>query len=376
MKKYLLFTVLIISLMGMIYGCIEPFSPPEVNSDEGYLVIDGFLNAGQDTSRIELRHSQNVNADLPPSFEAGAKISVQSESGETFGFTEKGKGLYILPPVRVDLTRKYRLSVILKGGSEYLSEYVTVTTTPPIDSISTKVDEPRNGMVFMVNTHDATNKTRFYRWKFEETYEYTAAHYSSLVVVGKDIIDRSDNIYTCWRSSSSTNIMLGSTIKLSRDEIKDLPISLVDIATNKLYIKYSLLVKQYGLTREAFEYWTNLSKTTQGTGSLFDPLPSQVTGNIRNKADNKELVFGYFSASVETQKRIFVTPRLGHFPQCELDTLPVRCPLPGEEPVECAFNTEKLLISLLEPGAVLAVPPTCADCRLQGGTTTRPTFWR
>ncbi|CAG5007390.1 hypothetical protein DYBT9275_04035 [Dyadobacter sp. CECT 9275] len=375
-KKYLLLIVLTTGLMGLIYGCIDPFSPPEVNSDEGYLVVDGFLNAGQDTSRIELRHSQNVNANTAPAFEAGAKVSVQSEAGESFNFTEQGKGLYILPPVRIDLTTKYRLSVVLKGGQEYLSEYVKVSTTPPIDSISTKLDEPRNGMVFMVSTHDPTNNTRFYRWKFEETYEYTASKYSTIMVQGDQIINRPDNIYTCWRSSSSTNIMLGSTIKLSKDEIKDLPLSLVDIATNKLFIKYSLLVKQYGLTREAFEYWTNLSKTTQGTGSLFDPLPSQVTGNIRNKANARELVFGYFSASVETQKRIFVTPHLGYFPQCEADTLPIRCPSPREEPKECAFNTQKLLISYLDNENVLAAPPNCADCRLQGGSTTRPSFWR
>lgn len=368
MKGYFLGLIVFLASLFTVIGCVEPFSPPEVNSDEGYLVIDGFLNIGSDTSRIELSHTQNTNAQTSIITEPGAKVTVEGEKGETYTFTEKGNGSYYLPPYAFNTAQKYRLRVKTRVGGEYLSDFVEVKNTPAIDAIEGKIDTRQDAMVMQVNTHDATNSTRFYRWKFEETWEYRAAFYSSLELV-KGVIDyRKEDINLCWRTMKSSNILLGSTIKLSQDIIKDLPITTVPISTNKLYIKYSILVKQYGLTQDAFEYWTNLAKTTEGTGSLFDPLPSQITGNIRSTTNPKELVFGYFSAAVEQKKRIFLTPNLGRYPTCSApDTLKI----------EDALKSSATLMNYTGERSelILATSAYCADCRAQGGVTKRPSFW-
>lgn len=362
-------------LFAVMYSCIEPFSPPEVNSDENYLVIDGFLNVGNDTSKIELRRSQNVNQNKAPIIETGAKLTVEQETGEKYEFTESGKGLYFLPPRQYNMAGKYRLRVKTKDGQEYLSEYVTVSATPVIDSLTYKLDAGQNAMVFYVNTHDALGKTQFYRWKFEETWEYRSAYGTYLEVINEQVVTRTQDINRCWANKNSGSILLGSTVKLTSDVIKNLPLNIVPVSTNKLYIKYSILVKQYGLSRPAFEYWTSLSKTTQGTGSLFDPQPSQVTGNIYNTTDSKKLAFGYFSASTQETKRITITPNLGAYPRCFApDTLPIVCPLRSSD---CATKTPQLLLSYygLRSDSVLTAPASCADCRTEGGTTNRPSFW-
>ena len=356
-----------------VTGCIDPFSPPEVNSVEKYLVVDGFLNMSKDTSKIELRRTQNANEKMPPSPELGAKLTVEGEKGQIYQFVDKGNGLYILIPGVLDRNSKYRLNIITRAGRQYVSDYVTVSKTPPIDSVTYTLDKFLNAMVIKVNTHDPSNSTRFYRWQFEDTYEYFAPYYSGLEVLGKELVSRRENINQCWKSGRSANIILGSTIKLSKDEIRDLPINIVPVASNKLLTKYSILVKQYGLTQDAFEYWTSLAKTTQGTGSLFDPQPSQVTGNIKSKSNPKELVFGYFSAAVQQEQRIFMQPRLGRYEVCIVDTLPVAC---ESREIECVFSTSKLLITYWGETDVLAVSPSCADCRIQGGTTKRPLFWQ
>jgi hypothetical protein len=354
-------------------GCIDPFSPPEVNSVEKYLVVDGFLNMSKDTTKIELRRTQNASEKTLPVPELGAKLSVEGQKGELYQFIDKGKGLYILLPGVLDRTTKYRLNITTRDGKQYASDFVSVSKTPPIDSVTYKFDKGLNAMIVKVNTHDPTNSTRFYRWQFDDTYEYYAPYFSGIEVVGKEIVGRKVNINQCWKSGKSANIIIGSTIKLSKDEIRDLPVNIIPVATNKLLTKYSILVKQYGLTQEAFEYWTSLSKTTQSTGSLFDPQPSQVTGNIKNKANAKELVFGYFSAVVEQEQRIFMEPRLGYYETCVLDTLPVKCTSPE---IECALTTQQLLITYIGLTDVQAVSPSCADCRLQGGSIVRPSFWR
>lgn len=374
---YRLSIIGIFALILVIYSCIEPFSPPETNSDEGYLVIDGFLNVGgSDSTRIELRRTQNVNATTATIIEKGAQLTVEVENGETHALTEVSAGVYTLPPRQLSRSAKYRLRVKTNDGQEYLSEYVAVTITPVIDSLTFKVDPALNAGIFYVNTHDVQNRTQFYRWKFEETWEYEAPYYSALIVRNDSVVSRKENINRCWGKLKSGSILLGSTVKLSSDVIKDLPLNRVPIQTNKLFIKYSILVKQYGLSRQAFEYWTDLAKTTQGTGSLFDVLPSQITGNIRNTSDSRILAFGYFSASTEETRRLTVTPRLGTYPRCmEPDTLPIRC---GQrDDVECAIKSAKLLLTYwgARSDSVLAAPPSCADCRLDGGTTERPAYW-
>jgi hypothetical protein len=368
MKGYCFLVIVFLASLFIVIGCVEPFSPPEVNSDEGYLVIDGFLNAGSDTSNIELSHTQNTNAEVPVQTEPGAKVTVEGENGEIYTFTEKGNGSYYLPPYSFNRTQKYRLYIKTSSGGEYLSDYVEVKNTPVIDAVEGRLDTRQDAMVMQVNTHDPTNSTRFYRWKFEETWEYRAAYYSGLERIGKEIVSRKDDINLCWRTVKSSNILLGSTIKLSQDVIKDLPITAVPLSTNKLYIKYSILVKQYGLTQDAFEYWTSLAKTTEGTGSLFDPLPSQVTGNIRSVNNPKELVFGYFSAAVEQKKRIFLTPQLGKYPVCNApDTLTI----------QDALTSNAVLLSYYGERSefILSSGSSCADCRAQGGVTKMPSFW-
>jgi hypothetical protein len=366
-----------LALMLLVDSCIQPFSPPEVNSDENYLVVDGFLNvSGNDTTRIELRRTQNVNEAAGPTIERGAKLTAEEEGGEVFDFTESRPGVYVLPPRVYNVAGKYRIRIRTSNAQEYLSEFVAVSQTPPIDSLTYKVDNFQKAVIFYVNTHDPRNKTQFYRWKFDETWEYEAPYYSALELVNDTVVLRKENINKCWGRKNSGSILLGSTVRLSSDIIKDLPLNTVPISTNKLYIKYSILVKQYGLSKQAFEYWTDLAKTTQGTGSLFDPLPSQVTGNIKNTADPKDLVFGYFSASTEQTKRLTVTPKLGIFPRCvEQDTIPIRCPPRAD--YECAGNTAKMLLTYygFRSDSVLVAPQSCADCRLEGGNTIRPSFW-
>jgi hypothetical protein len=374
--RYWLFTLSFFALLFILDSCVVPFSPPEVNSVENYLVVDGFLNVGEgDTSRIELRQTQNVNEPTLSLSVEGAKLSVESEAGENYAFTEAGRGLYLLPPNQYNSEGKYRLRIKL-GGKEYLSEYVEVTKTPPIDSVTSRFDAGQDAMIFHVNTHDPTNSTHFYRWKFEETWEYRAAYYSFIEVVNKQIVNRTQDINQCWGSMRSGSILLGTSIKLSSDVIKDLPLFKVPVSTNKLYIKYSVLVRQYALSRPAFEYWTSLSKTTQGTGSLFDPQPSQVTGNIRSTTDANDLVFGYFSAATEQTKRLTITPKLGFFPRCAPpDTFDIACRPMSDR--QCALETSALLMSFGGERAeyILGAPSSCIDCRTQGGTLTKPSYW-
>ncbi len=369
MKKSLLY----ILVFFLLYACVEPFAPPEITSAERYLVVDGSLDTNPaGSSQIKLSRTQNIYDKGAPQPELRAKLTVEGDQGSSFTFVEAGQGVYNLGASAFSDTEKYRLRIKTSSGKEYLSAYVPVVKNPPIDSLTYKVRGQGEGVQIYVNTHDPLNKTRFYRWSYDETWEYSMPLYSVYELVGKEVVYREQNINTCWSSANPTTIVLGTSIKLSKDIIRDQTVTFVPAASNKLQSKYSILVKQYALTQEEYEYWNTLAKTTERTGSLFDPQPAEVTGNIKSVSNPSEPVFGYFSASNRQEQRLFVTEYLNRsFSPCEpTDTLSIR-----EIPESLDLILSEYYTNSPIPMYTMGTPD-CTDCRLKGGTTQRPSFWK
>ena len=370
MKNLTLYVLTLVAL----HACVEPFAPPEITNADHYLVVDGSLNTNPEGgSQIKLSRTQNIYDDGGPQPELRAKLTVEGDKGSSFAFIEASQGVYTLAARSFRDTEKYRLRIKTSGGKEYLSAYVPVVKNPPIDSLTYKVRGAGEGVQIYVNTHDPLDKTRFYRWSYDETWQYSMPLYSVYELVGKEIVYREKNINTCWSKANPTTIVLGSSIKLSKDIIKDQGVTYVPASSGKLQEKYSILVKQYALTQEEFEYWNTLAKTTERTGSLFDPQPAEVTGNIKSVSNPSELVFGYFSASSRQEQRLFVTEYLGRpNPACEpTDTLAAR---------EVPESLDLILTEFYVPGSNVPFyvmgPTNCTDCRLKGGTIQRPLFWK
>ena len=374
MKKYLFIATLFTATVLFLHACVEPFAPPEITSASRFLVVDGSLNTSPGgVSQIKLSRTQNIYDEDGPQPEIRAKLTVEGDQGSRFSFVEAEQGVYQLGATTFKPTEKYRLRIKTAGNREYLSAYVPVMKTPPIDSLTYRIRGDRVGVEINVTTHDDLDKTRFYRWSYTETWEYQMPLYSALEVLNGDIVYRTENINTCWSNAFPTNIVLGSTIKLSKDIIKDQAIVYIPGSSGKLRSKYSILVKQYALTQDEYEYWNTLAKTTERTGSLFDPQPAQVTGNIQAVDDPGEQVFGYFSAANQQEQRIFINENIGPAQFCAYgDTLTKSEVL--DDPAGLIMF-EYYPEGSINPDYVMG-PAECADCRLRGGTTQRPSFWR
>ncbi len=377
-RNYLLTCCGAVAFLVGMQACIDPFSPPEINAPDSFLVVDGFLNTnGADTSRIRLTRTQNVNTAGAPAVEKQAIIVVIPESDPSgYIFQESADGSYFLPPMSFRENETFTLHIQLSNGSTYASAPVPAVKSPPIDSVTYTVHN-NEGVQIYVNTHDDSNRTRFYRWAFQETWAYNAALPSLFEIVdgedGPEVVYRVTNIYTCWSSLSPTSINVSTTAKLSRDVVLLQPVTYVPAASNKLLVKYSILVNQYGLTREGYDYWNEMAKTTETTGSIFDPLPSRITGNIRSVTTPEEAVFGFFSAGESTSKRIFINERMGRHSVCSPSDTILK---------EDVFQSLNLILNEFDPTYIAETPThfimgsiNCTDCRTYGGTNIRPPFW-
>jgi hypothetical protein len=283
----------------------------------------------------------------------------------------------------IDLATKYRLRVSTGPGAEYLSEYVTITTTPPIDSVTWRAEN--NGITIAVNTHDPENHSKYYRWNYIEIWEYKSSFYSTYKMIDGEAFERSpdDQIFTCWSTEYSTDVLIASSQRLSDDVIRSLPLTFVQGNSVKLSRRFSILVEQQSLTPEAFDFWQQLKNTTESLGGLFDPLPAQLLSNNKEITDAGEPVLGYFSGGQVSSERVFIEfhelPKeiLALSPKSSCDEEDVKS-IPIAD-IPSTPNSTLLIYPIYVSGVGLVGYTTaiqrCIDCQLQGGSTSKPDFW-
>ena len=227
-------------------------------------------------------------------------------------------------------SNKYGLKIMTTGGKAYQSDLVVAKNSPPIDSVYYRIES--DGLRVYADTHDPANNTKYYRWDFEETYEFHSS-FQSFDYLSTTPIDTvlprtlDQHIFICWRGDVSSTILLNSSAKLAKDVITDNPITFIASSSEKIATRYSILVKQYALTTDAYNYFQQLKKNTEKLGSIFDPQPSELPGNIHCVSDPTETVLGYITAGSPAETRIFISNRvlpawqsITAYTGCKMDT--------------------------------------------------------
>ena len=392
MKK-LLYSVLIL-ISG---GCVQEYIPPVRPSGSSYLVVEGTLNSGQGPAVLTLSRTTNLDT-TATQFEPGAQVIVQADDSSTFLLQESGPGQYMAENLNLNSNKKYRLKINTGNGEFYVSDFVSVIPNPPIDSIN--YQQNQEGLQIFVNTHNPQNNTRYYKWQYNETWEVHSAYISKLkyiinptpqgyaysltpTVVAYYPPDPYDSsIFICWQSDASTEILTGSSAALSEDLIH-LPIATIPSGSQKLTVLYSISISQYGWSEAGYQFLQAMKKNTENTGSVFNPLPSQLTGNIHCITDPSKMVIGYFNVSPVQEKRFFISagdvPDWNYGMSCPLFEIlnnPDSLAKYGSMylPIVAA-KTKPIPFSLaLEIVTFKASLPDCVDCTLNG-TNLKPAFW-
>lgn len=368
MKRYFCLLILVIE------GCKEVYNPPVKVISTGYLVVEGNIVANNDSTFIHLSRTTPLNdtsgINKP---ESNASVKVESDGGDSYELKNEGNGLYDAPPLNISTTKNYRLHIFTADENEYASDFVPVKITPPIDSVSWMFDST-GGINIYVNTHDITNNTQYYRWQFVQTWEHRSVDSSILIYDNGNLRMRlpQEQIYRCWNIIPSSEIFIASTTTLSSDVVFEKKLVSIPYKSTQFRWIYSILVNQYALTNDGFEYWTNLKKNTEQLGSIFDPQPFADFGNIHCITNTSEPVIGFISACSVQRQRIYIYYSQVHWPYTLTDC--------NAESKVLSENAEEFALNLyvpvryVTPFSVIAYEPECIDCRNQGGTTTKPPY--
>jgi hypothetical protein len=318
---YLLFTITLVS------SCIEKFSPSLNKSDlESRLVVECTITDEPGPFKVHLTKSGPIDKLYNPEPFKDADVMIIDDKGNNYQLIDNQNGWYeTLDKQLKGITgNTYTLNITTVDGIQYESLPVLMSEMPDIDSLyfeEVKQMRFEDGLTFednwlniLVDTKDTTGQIKYWKWDFEETWEVMIPTDSLLIQHGWDAtiatftvenvnIDPAKKV--CWVTVPSRSIHIESTAKNPVNEIRRKVINSIGPGGDKLLIKYSILVRQTALSEDIYSFWKKLQEANEGSGSMYDRIPSQVFGNI-SRCDGTGKALGYFSATVVRTKRIFI----------------------------------------------------------------------
>lgn len=378
MNKLLFFAFIV-----LVAGCKEKYISPVPPVSKGFLIVEGVVNNEGGVTNLKLSRSSSLNSN-DHNTENAAIVKLESNQNTSLQLAENFAGNYSIDNLHLDTSLQYRLNITTSNNEQYLSEFVSVRKNPPIDSVNWV--RQNEGVDIFINTHDDSNKTLYYQWEYDETWEFHSAYSATLKYIiqpGTDIrtgvtfrVAGDPQIYACWQFNSSSSLLLGSSAKLSKDIIH-LPLTLVPNGSWKISVLYSMMVTQYSWSKEGYEFLERMKKNTESVGSVFDAQPSQLNGNIHCISNPAQPAIGFFNICTVRQKRIFIkNGDLLHWnigEGCytkiiENNKDSIADKASGLLPVDVAMGTPFSIITFN------AAPPNCVDCR-QRGVNIKPAYW-
>lgn len=347
MKIKYLATALIVGLL--FASCIDEIKL-DIDNDQQWLVVDGLLNDSMQVQVIKVNYSAIIGVgtdDLKPPV-TGATVRVLDDAAGSFDFTETADGTYTRL-MQGEVGRSYHVEVKTPDGKTILSRPAVLTKAPPMLPPTAKVVEDvtisstgrniyNSKLDIGMNVNVSGLQDRPYlRWRATGEYEF-----------GEDypgIIDR--KICYIKNNVDFNNIKIYDTNSLVDGLLSNEPF-LVTKYDYRFFYMYCFHLYQYAISEEEYKYWQAVRSIVNIDGSLFDPPPGTVKGNLYNPDNAEDQILGYFSVAGVSSLRFFTNASdLGSAVQPRCSTWPPQ------------------------------QPSECRDClEILQSVTTRPAYWK
>ena len=362
----------ILSLIVLIvHGCISTYIP-ESSENRELVVVQGLITDGEKPDTIKLFRSfplGKLHSAIPVT---GCDVKVRDNLGREYVLVEIFPGVHITPETfkgRVGLT--YKLLISDRNNTHYESDPVEMRPVPVIDSLyyeKVNTDKPAgfykgiDACKIYIDTHDPSGNCKYFRWDFSETWMFRLN------------FSVPDSI--CYINNNSHDIDIKSTAAFDKSTINRHLIKYITNETDRLKIRYSILVNQYSLNEEEYAYWEKMDNILSNVGGLYDMIPASLPNNLHCIENPDETVLGYFSVSSKSSERMFISDRfegiIDRYSSCITATIYTKNP-PG--------LNESIWILLTNPCSMpcqtsymITNRRECADCTLRG-TKRKPDFW-
>lgn len=397
-------SIIVLIIIFLLTTCIEPYIP-NIEGYESLLVVDGLIT--DENSSYSVKLSRSMKEDGEPVMVSDASVSVSDDIGNIFNFESKGDGFYQSDVTRFKGTvgRTYTLHITTSEGVEYKSDPCMMFDVPDIDTIFFEKDEVLTnngtesdiGIQIYLRSKEGDD-SRYYRWAFDETWKFKVPTPSRSIYVDEHHIYMNPDVREyCWKSRKSAEILINRTYPGDTKTIQKMPITFIPSdKSDRLLIHYSILVRQYSISREEYDFWYNLSKVDVIGGDIFAAQPYSVSSNIHDVNNSENKVVGYFQVSAVRMRRKEIPFRdiVGlempyyHYPCIRIEDSPDILPWVKFNPpltwddIHYMYTTSgytfvepKYIQGTLKLDRLVFTKIECSDCSVTG-TTIKPDFWK
>lgn len=398
MRTKILYT-LFFSILLCQWSCTEPYEIETVDY-ESVLVVESTITDEMKRQVVKLsRTSKLENSEIL--LESNATVFVSNNDGQDHYFNWDGElGYYVSDEsFSAQPNTSYTLKINTSDGKSYTSSAVVLPPTVDMDEIYAErisdANQTKDGVQVLVNTTDPTGNSKYFRYEYEETYKIVApnptqyyteiANYNPNTGSYEIILTPRVPEEICYTTETSTGIIQASTTEFNENRVFRFPVRYLSKNDPKIRTRYSLLVKQYVQSVEAFTFYKIVKDLGSIQSLLSQGQPGYVAGNIVSETDQEEKILGFFEASSMTSKRIYFNYEdLGlakppYFVDCEILQLDYYKNSPLNYDERAALHTfityyDYQVLSANTRLVYRIVKPECSVCTYFSSNV-RPDFW-
>ncbi|MVM38896.1 DUF4249 family protein [Spirosoma sp. HMF3257] len=295
---------LLVSISTLLVTCIDQVDLP-IRTEEPRLVVEGQITNEAPPYTVRLTYTGKYGGtngqSINDQYVKEAQVTIADDQNRSTRFVSVGQGLYRTTDstFRGQVGRAYSLTVVLADGKRYVTKSERMPAVPVIDSISSTLVKTGNLTIpyafsYGINTNDPANEQNYYRWS---AYGYTTR---LSVGVPCSLGNPSKCNYRCWTPVSNDVVNIYSDEAINGNPLRNRFVLQVPIyAIGPQLVE----VQQFGMTQTNYQFWKLYQQQNARTGSIFDPLPAPVTGNLVNASDPTDLARGYFAVTSVTRRR-------------------------------------------------------------------------
>ncbi|PRY86180.1 DUF4249 domain-containing protein [Mongoliibacter ruber] len=323
MKNYSAF--ILTFLVGLLFStCIDPYHF-ESERPEWSLGMEGFITTLPKAHRIRLsrvdRFSPDFNGLNRP--ETLAKVLIKDDLGNVEVLTETTAGVYLThEDFAAKIGRSYNLEILLNNGKRFISRPEIVVAAPIVDSLSYRsvktatsnamIDEV--GVRIFAHFQDPPDERNFYFWNMQVSdFQMIAEPELNLNSPFHPTCPRCPNPLDCCRVCYYSERPSPPNVNTAEDSdfngvYQNMPIAY--IKDNGLRFKgiYKAKIQHLSVSQEAYRHLKLVGQQLSLTGTVFDPPPANIRGNLISLDEPDDQPLGFFFASDEIELETYIHP--------------------------------------------------------------------
>jgi Domain of unknown function (DUF4249) len=304
MRTFLFSVLSSLAVVLAVVGCVDPYEPDFVSTLD-VLTVEGTITDLPEPQFIKLSRStaDKLTGRFGTQFVAGAQVELIVDDTRIVAFRQTAPGMYSAPVgFKGEIGHRYQLR-FQHDGKRYESSVEMMPAVVPITKVYqqfnaqslpvTQIKGFTSANDVYIDFQDPADAANYYRWQWKlwERQEYC------LVGTFQDLYcDR-----MCWEIIQNYEVDAASDIYSNGRTVVGKRVAKVPYFQD---IACLVEIRQFSLTPGAYRHYKLLADQTQSTGTLTDTPPAAPVGNIKNVANDKEIVVGYFSAS-STYKMLY-----------------------------------------------------------------------